>query len=204
MKEPATFMNDNVAMNDSVLRNAHELGVSRVMLSISNSRSAKLCLASPRASFPIRSNTHSRRTRYISDHRTSRISGTRTLSVWWTYRTSECAVVSSDSRAYNQQYGDKFTSVIPTSESSVAALTIDVFGPHDNYNLSSAHVIPALIHKCYKAKQAGSPLIVGGSGKPLRQFIYSRDLARLMIWAVREYDDVEPLILSRTKVYRHC
>jgi GDP-L-fucose synthase len=38
---------------------------------------------------------------------------------------------------------------------------------------------------------------VGGSGKPLRQFIYSRDLARLMVWAVREYEDVEPLILSR-------
>lgn len=75
--------------------------------------------------------------------------------------------------------------------------TTDVFGPHDNYNLTNAHVIPALIHKAYNAKKEGKPLVVGGSGKPLRQFIYSRDLARLMVWAVREYNDVEPLILSR-------
>ena len=42
----------------------------------------------------------------------------------------------------------------------------------------------------------GTPFIVGGSGKPLRQFIYSRDLAKLFIWQLREYDDVEPVILS--------
>lgn len=42
----------------------------------------------------------------------------------------------------------------------------------------------------------GTPFIVGGTGKPLRQFIYSRDLAKLFIWQLREYDDVEPLILS--------
>ena len=101
--------------------------------------------------------------------------------------------------AYNQQYGSMFTSVIPTSTWLPATLCShsDVFGPHDNYNLTNAHVIPALIHKCYNAKQEGKPLVVGGSGKPLRQFIYSRDLARLMVWAVREYEDVEPLILSR-------
>lgn len=44
----------------------------------------------------------------------------------------------------------------------------------------------------------GTPFIVGGTGKPLRQFIYSRDLAKLFIWQLREYDDVEPLILSGT------
>jgi GDP-L-fucose synthase len=38
--------------------------------------------------------------------------------------------------------------------------------------------------------------VIAGSGKPLRQFIYSRDLARLMIWALREYDEVDPIILS--------
>ena len=41
-----------------------------------------------------------------------------------------------------------------------------------------------------------TPFVVGGSGKPLRQFIYSRDLAKLFIWMLREYDDVEPLVLS--------
>lgn len=42
----------------------------------------------------------------------------------------------------------------------------------------------------------GSPFIVSGTGKPLRQFIYSRDLAKLFIWQLREYDSVEPVILS--------
>jgi nucleoside-diphosphate-sugar epimerase len=41
-----------------------------------------------------------------------------------------------------------------------------------------------------------TPFVVAGSGKPLRQFIYSRDLAKLFIWQLREYDDVEPVILS--------
>ncbi|GJJ09823.1 hypothetical protein Clacol_004047 [Clathrus columnatus] len=89
-------------------------------------------------------------------------------------------------RAYKLDFGVNFTSAIPTN----------VFGPHDNFNLQDAHVIPALIHKCYLAKKNNTPFIVGGSGKPLRQFIYSLDLAKLFIWMLRDYDDVEPLILS--------
>jgi len=42
----------------------------------------------------------------------------------------------------------------------------------------------------------GTPFVVSGTGKPLRQFIYSYDLAKLFIWMLREYDDVEPVILS--------
>ena len=51
-------------------------------------------------------------------------------------------------------------------------------------------MIPALIHKCYRAKQEGVPLVVAGSGAPLRQFIYSRDLALLLIWALEHYDSI--------------
>lgn len=102
---------------------------------------------------------------------------------------------------YKEQYGDNFTSVIPTN----------IFGPHDNYDLEQAHVIPGLIHKCYLAQKSkpSSPLRVmttlpdgegtlkvAGTGTPLRQFIYSRDLAKLMIWTLREYDSVAPIILS--------
>jgi len=88
--------------------------------------------------------------------------------------------------AYKEQFDCNFTSAIPTN----------VFGPHDNYDLQDSHVIPGLIHKCYLAKQKGEDLVVAGTGKPLRQFIYSRDLGRLFIWMLREYDDVEPVILS--------
>ena len=44
--------------------------------------------------------------------------------------------------------------------------------------------------------EAGKPFVISGTGKPLRQFIYSRDLARLMIWTIREYEEIEPIILS--------
>ncbi|KAG9226654.1 hypothetical protein CCMSSC00406_0006121 [Pleurotus cornucopiae] len=95
-------------------------------------------------------------------------------------------LVDVQNHAYKEEFGCNFTSAIPTN----------VFGPHDNFDLEGAHVIPALIHKCYLAKKNNTPFIVAGTGKPLRQFIYSYDLAKLFIWQLREYDDVEPVILS--------
>ncbi|KAM6501127.1 hypothetical protein JOM56_004141 [Amanita muscaria] len=95
-------------------------------------------------------------------------------------------LVDVQNHAYKEQYGCNFTSAIPTN----------VFGPYDNFDLEDSHVIPGLIHKCYLAKKNGTPFVVSGTGKPLRQFIYSYDLAKLFIWMLREYDDVEPVILS--------
>ncbi|KAF8842855.1 epimerase-domain-containing protein [Paxillus ammoniavirescens] len=95
-------------------------------------------------------------------------------------------MVDVQNHAYKEEFGCNFTSAIPTN----------VFGPHDNFDLKHAHVMPALIHKCYLAQKNGTPFKVMGDGSPLRQFIYSRDLAKLFIWQLREYDDVEPVILS--------
>ncbi|XP_045417273.1 GDP-L-fucose synthase isoform X6 [Lemur catta] len=88
--------------------------------------------------------------------------------------------------AYFQQHGCTFTAVIPTN----------VFGPHDNFNIEDGHVLPGLIHKVHLAKSSGSALTVWGTGKPRRQFIYSLDLAQLFIWVLREYSEVDPIILS--------
>jgi len=95
-------------------------------------------------------------------------------------------LVDVQNHAYKEEFGCNFTSAIPTN----------VFGPHDNFDLEDSHVIPALIHKCYLAKKNNTPFIVSGTGKPLRQFIFSYDLAKLFIWMLREYDDIEPVILS--------
>jgi GDP-L-fucose synthase len=89
-------------------------------------------------------------------------------------------------KAYQEQYGNNFVCVIPTN----------IYGPGDNYNLSDAHVIPALIHRCYLAKQTQTPFIVAGTGKPLRQFIYSEDLAKLFMWVLESYNDKSSIILS--------
>uniref|UniRef100_A0A8C4NAC5 GDP-L-fucose synthase n=1 Tax=Eptatretus burgeri TaxID=7764 RepID=A0A8C4NAC5_EPTBU len=89
-------------------------------------------------------------------------------------------------RAYFRQHGRRFTSIIPTN----------VFGPDDNFNIEEGHVLPGLVHKAYIAKRDGSPLVVWGTGKPRRQFIYSMDLARLIVWVLLKYEEVEPIILS--------
>ena len=89
-------------------------------------------------------------------------------------------------RTYNAQYGCQYTSVIPTN----------IYGPHDNFHLDHSHVIPGLIHKAFVASQGAHTLQVFGTGKPLRQFIYSEDLAKLIVWTLEHYHDVEPLILS--------
>ncbi|XP_061705119.1 GDP-L-fucose synthase [Cydia pomonella] len=90
-------------------------------------------------------------------------------------------------RGYHDQHGRVFTSVIPCN----------VFGPKDNYSVQSSHVIPALVRRMDDAMRNGdSTFKVLGSGRPLRQFIYSPDLARLFLWVLRNYDSVEPIILS--------
>eukprot|EP01132_Coremiostelium_polycephalum_P009105 gene9105-11157_t len=89
-------------------------------------------------------------------------------------------------RCYNAQYGCKFTSVIPTN----------IYGPHDNYHLEDSHVIPGLIHKTYLAMKNNQDLTIMGTGKPLRQFIYSLDLAKLFVWTLDNYEELNPLILS--------
>ena len=64
--------------------------------------------------------------------------------------------------------------------------------PREEYAPSSQSV-----GECSRAcLENGTPFVVMGTGKPLRQFIYSYDLAKLFIWQLREYDDVEPVILS--------
>ncbi|KAK3097098.1 hypothetical protein FSP39_006333 [Pinctada imbricata] len=95
-------------------------------------------------------------------------------------------MIDVQNKGYNEQYGCSFTSVIPTN----------VFGPHDNFNLKQGHVLSGLIHKIYKAKSDNEVFSIWGTGKPRRQFIYSRDLARLIIWVMREYNETDPIILS--------
>ena len=90
------------------------------------------------------------------------------------------------SNAYQLQYQKQFICIIPTN----------IYGPYDNYSLEDGHVIPALIHKCYLAKLNNQKFIVKGSGNPLRQFIYSLDLAELILWVLEKYTQLDNIILS--------
>ncbi len=95
-------------------------------------------------------------------------------------------MVEVQSRAYRDQYDCNFVTIIPCN----------VYGKNDNFNLESGHVIPSLIHKCYLAKQNDTDFEIWGTGRACREFIYAEDVGKLATWALKNYDDSEPLILS--------
>jgi len=148
----------NVRINMNVLRVCHQLGIAKVVSCLST------CI------FPDdKTNTHQINEAMLH------AGPPHSSNDAYAYAKRMLEV---QSRCYREQYGRNFVCVIPTN----------IYGPHDNFHLDDAHVIPALIHKCYLAKQQGVPLVVAGSGAPLRQFIHSRDLAHLLIWTLEHYD----------------
>ena len=92
-------------------------------------------------------------------------------------------------RSYREQYGVNYKSVIPTN----------IYGPKDNYDIENGHVIPSLIHKCYLARENKTDFSIWGSGTPLREFIFSRDVSKLTEWVLNNYEENEPIILSTSE-----
>ncbi len=81
-----------------------------------------------------------------------------------------------------RQYGDKFISCMPTN----------IYGPGDNFDLASAHVIPALMRRMYEAKLAGTPsVVIWGSGQSRREFLHVDDLADAIVFLMEHYDQPE-------------
>ncbi|VDO94004.1 unnamed protein product [Soboliphyme baturini] len=91
---------------------------------------------------------------------------------------------------FNQLYDEDF------QRNFVTAICCNVYGPGDNFDLTSAHVVSGLIHRCYLAKLNNTPFTVYGTGEPIRQFLFSIDAARLLIWALFDYGQSSPIILS--------
>ena len=73
------------------------------------------------------------------------------------------------------------------------------YGPNDNFSLKEGHVIPSLIHQCFLTKKENKNFIVKGTGNPLRQFIYSTNVAKLILWTLKNYKEKESIILSVSK-----
>ena len=82
-------------------------------------------------------------------------------------------------QAYNRQHGTNFISIMPTN----------LYGPNDNFDLNSSHVLPALIRKFHEAKLNNTPTVeVWGTGTPKREFLYSDDLADAAIYLMNTYN----------------
>lgn len=166
MAEKLEFFRDNMAINDNVLQCCHIYGVKKCICCLST------CIFPDQTTYPI-------------DETMIHNGPPHPSNEGYAYAKRMLDVLV---RLYNERYQDgcKFVSIVPTN----------IFGPHDNFNLDSGHVIPNLIKKTYDAKDLSVPLVVYGSGKPKRQFIYSLDLARLILMVLDRYETTEPMILS--------
>lgn len=83
--------------------------------------------------------------------------------------------------AYRRQYGCDFISAMPTN----------LYGPGDNFDLDSGHVVPALIRKAHEAKESGETMVVWGTGSPRREFLYVDDCADACVFLMKNYSEEE-------------
>src|SRR5207247_5540360 len=88
------------------------------------------------------------------------------------------------SQAYREQYGFN----------SIFLLPVNLYGPRDNFDPRTSHVIPALIRKCVDAVDSGAPeIVVWGTGRATREFLYVADAAEAIVLAAERYDESEPV-----------
>lgn len=91
------------------------------------------------------------------------------------------------SQGYREQYG----------MNSVVLFPVNLYGPRDNFDPKSSHVIPALIRKCVEAREAGrDEIVLWGDGSPTREFLYAKDAAVGLVMAAASYDSSEPVNLG--------
>jgi GDP-L-fucose synthase len=88
--------------------------------------------------------------------------------------------------SFEKQYGLKSTLLVPAN----------MYGPDERWDAESSHVIPAIVSKIAEAKRSSTPLEVWGTGRAKREFVFSDDIARASLWALRNYEDKAPLILT--------
>ncbi len=91
-------------------------------------------------------------------------------------------------QAYRQEFGCNFVMLFP----------VNLYGPRDNFDLQTSHVIPAMIRKFHEAQQRGeSQVTLWGDGTPTREFLFVEDAARGFVLAAERYDDPDPVKLGR-------
>lgn len=173
MKDKVNFWVDNVSMNNNVMRCCWDFNVKRVVSCLST------CV------FPDKIE------KYPFNEKVMHLGPPHFSNNAYAYAKRMLDMLS---RWYNEKRTNEkleatkpfFTSVIPTN----------LFGRHDNYNVENGHVVPGLIHKCYLAKKENKKFVVLGSGKPLRQFVYSQDAAEIIVWSMLNYIEEEPIMIT--------
>lgn len=171
INKPVEMLEDNLLINFNIVKCCHEYKVKKAIMFLST------CIFPDNISYPI-------------NEKMLHIGPPHDSNAGYAYAKRMGHIHSEVyNKFYYQNTDPLFVNVIPTN----------IYGPNDNYNLETAHVIPALIHKCYIAKTTESNFVIGGSGKPLRQFVYSIDIANLLMLILEKYNDREPIILSNNE-----
>lgn len=152
----AQFIYDNLTIQNNVIHESYESGVEKLLFLGSS------CIYPKLAKQPIKES-------YLM---TGPLEPTNSP-----YAMAKIAGIEM-CKAYNQQYGCNFVSVMPTN----------LYGPGDNYDLQNAHVLPALIRKFYEAKLANSPAVtIWGTGTPRREFLHVDDAAAACTFIMQNY-----------------
>ena len=164
MNYKGEFFYDNIMMNTNVIEAARRTGVERLVCFLST------CVFPDDVEYPLTEEKVHLGEPHFSNYPYA-----------YAKRMADIQI-----RAYREQYGIEYVSVIPTN----------IYGPHDNFNIETGHVLPSLIHKCYLAQQNNTDFVIWGTGKPLREFIFSKDIAKLTEWVLDNYTDEQPIIFS--------
>jgi GDP-L-fucose synthase len=164
MNHKAEYFYDNIMINTNVIESARKTNVKKLVCFLST------CVFPDKVNYPLTEDMI-----HLGEPHSSN------YPYAYAKRMADIQI-----RAYREQYGLNYTSVIPTN----------IYGPNDNFSLEHGHVMPMLIHKLYLAQQNNTDFTVWGSGKPLREFIFSKDVAKLSEWAVENYNESEPIIFS--------
>jgi GDP-L-fucose synthase len=164
MKYKGEYFYDNIMINTNVIESARKVGVENLVCFLST------CVFPDNIDYPL-----TEKKIHLGEPHSSN------YPYAYAKRMADIQI-----RAYRDQYGLNYKSVIPTN----------IYGSNDKFSLEHGHVIPMLIHKLFLAKETKCDFTVWGSGKPLREFIYVKDVARLSEWVLNNYNESEPIILS--------
>ena len=166
MNHPADFIYQNVLMNTYVIHYANKYKVKKLIGLISN------------CAYPDKVEKYPMMEEQLHDGPPA----ITNFSYAYSKRALEAQI-----KAYRSQYGCIYFSVIPCN----------LYGPHDKFDENKSHFLAALIRKIYDAKKNKRKIVrLLGTGKPLRQFLYSEDLAKILLLLLEKYDREEPINIA--------
>ena len=156
MRDPIRIFNDNILMNENILEVAHQFNVQKGIFILSS------CI------FPVENIT------YPMKESDLHIGIAHPSNESYAYAKR---MLELQCRNYNRIHGRNYICLSP----------VNIYGPHDNYELKNSHVIPGIIHRLYLSiKKNKNDFVMYGSGRPVRQFIYSEDLAKIIFFVLEQ------------------